>query len=145
MDQLHSKNYGVPQFLEAIQGRQNITVLGALGTPHLAVFNGSDPPLPKGGTTYNQWALEVHSLQSCYQEGVLQEGIICLLKGDATDMVQFLGPAHSVEAILDKHDSRCGPVSTFDVMMQGFYRESKGRSKSVAHYNARLEGKLNEI
>ena len=39
----------------------------------------------------------------------------------------------------------CGSVSTFDVMMQGFYRESHGRSESVAQYVARLEGKLNEI
>ena len=29
--------------------------------------------------------------------------------------------------------------------MQGFFRESQGRSKSVTHYVARLEGKLNEI
>ena len=33
-----------------------------------------------------------------------------------------------------------GLVSPFDVMMQGFYRESQERSKSVAHYIARLEG-----
>ena len=30
-------------------------------------------------------------------------------------------------------------------MMQGFYRESQGRSESVACYIDRLEGKLNEI
>ena len=29
-------------------------------------------------------------------------------------------------------------------MMQGFYRESQGKSKSVVHYTARLEGKLNK-
>ena len=29
--------------------------------------------------------------------------------------------------------------------MQGFYRESQGRRESIAHYIARLEGKLNEI
>ena len=30
-------------------------------------------------------------------------------------------------------------------MMQGFYRESQGRRKSIVHYVARLGGKLNEI
>ena len=35
--------------------------------------------------------------------------------------------------------------TTCDVMMQGFYRESQGRSESVAHYIANLEGKLTEI
>ena len=82
-----SQKYRVPQFCEAIQSRQNITVLGALGTPCLAVFSGTYPLLPRGDATYNQWAFEVHSLQSCCQEGGLQEGIIWSLKVDAADMV----------------------------------------------------------
>ena len=57
----------------------------------------------------------------------------------------FLVPSPSVNAILDKIDYLYGLVSTFDVMMQGFYREYKGRSKSIAQCIARLEGKLNEI
>ena len=36
-------------------------------------------------------------------------------------------------------------MSTFDVTIQGFYRESQGRSESIACYTARLEGKLNAI
>ena len=110
--------------------------------PHLAVISGIDPPIPKGEATYNQWAFEVQSLQSHYQEEVLQEVIIWLLKGDTTDMVRFLGPAPSINAILDKLDSLYGSVSTSDVMMLGFYRESQGRSKSVAHYTARTKFKL---
>ena len=43
-------------------------------------------------------------------------------------MVRFLGPTPSVNAILVKVNSLYGLVSTFDVMMQGFYRESQGRS-----------------
>ena len=76
---------------------------------------------------------------------ILWKGIIQLLKGDVTDMVRFLGPSLSVDAILDKLDSLYGLGSTFDVMIQGFYGESQGRSKSVACYVVRLEGKLNEI
>ena len=57
----------------------------------------------------------------------------------------FLCPAPSVDAILDKLDSLYGSVSTFDVMMQVFYRESQGKVKSVGDLVARLEGKLNEI
>ena len=47
----HPDNYGVHQFLNAIQSGQNVMVLGTLGTPHFAVFNGLDPPLPKGEAT----------------------------------------------------------------------------------------------
>ena len=68
-----------------------------------------------------------------------------MLKGDAADMVRFLGPTPSVEAILDKLNSLYGSVPTFDVMKQGFYRESQGKSKSVTYYLVRLEEKLNKI
>ena len=68
---LQPENYGVPQFLEELQNGQNITPLGAMGNPHLAIFSGTGPPLPKGEATYNQWAFEVCSLQTCYQEEVL--------------------------------------------------------------------------
>ena len=51
-------------------------------------------------------------------------------------MVRFLGPTPSVKAILDKLNSLYGSVSTSDVMMQGFYRESQGRSESVTCYVA---------
>ena len=60
-------------------------------------------------------------------------------------MVQFLGPAPSIKAILDKLDSLYNSVSSFDVMMQGFYREFQGRMESVACYVTRLERKFNEI
>ena len=73
------------------------------------------------------------------------EGIIGSLKGDMADMVWFFGPAPSIKAIFDKLDSLYSSVSTFDIMMQGFYRESQGRSESFAHHITRLEGKLNEI
>ena len=39
-------------------------------------------------------------------------------------MAQFLGRAPSVKAILAKIDFLCGLVSTFDLMMHGFYKES---------------------
>ena len=60
-------------------------------------------------------------------------------------MVRYLGPIPSVNVILDKCDSLCALVPTFDVMIQRFYRESQGRGESLAHYIARLEGKWNKI
>ena len=59
-------------------------------------------------------------------------------------MIQVLNPAYSLIAILDKLNSLYGVISTSDVMMQGFYREYQGRSESVAHYVATLEGKVSK-
>ena len=109
------------------------------------MFSSVDHPLPKGEATYNQWTFEVCSVQSCYQEEVLQVGIIWSLKDEAADMVRYLGPSPSINAILEQLDSLYDSVSTSDIMMHEFYRESQVRSKFIAHYVARLEGKLNKI
>ena len=69
--QPHPDNCGVHKFLDAIQSGHNVSALGAIGTPCLAMFSGVDPPLSKGEATYDQWAFEVCNLQSCYQEEVL--------------------------------------------------------------------------
>ena len=69
-------DYGVPQFLEALQNGPYVAVLGVFRTPHLALSSSADTPLHKREATYNQWAFEVHSLRSWYQEDVIQEGIV---------------------------------------------------------------------
>ena len=144
MGRLYPENCGIHQLLDAVQHWHNVSALGALGTPCLAIFSDVDPPLLKWEANYIQWAFEVWRLLSCYQEEVLWEGMIQLLKDDTADVVRYLGPAPSVDAIWDKLDSLYGSVSTFDVMIQGFCREYQGRSESIAWYVARLEGKLNE-
>ena len=47
------------------------------------------------------------------------------------------------DAILDKLNSLYSLVSTFKIMMQGFYRESLGRSESITHCMARMKFVLN--
>ena len=49
----HPENYKVHQLLDAIQSGHNVLMLGALGTPHLAIFSGIDPPLSKEEASYN--------------------------------------------------------------------------------------------
>ena len=63
---------------------------------------------------------------------VIQEGIIRSLKGDATDMVQYLSPVALVKTILDKLDSVYTAVSNFNVLMQGLFQEIQSRTKTVA-------------
>ena len=57
----HPDNYGVPQFLDAIQSGHNILTLRALGIPSCHI-SGVDPPLSKGKATYYQWTFQVQSL-----------------------------------------------------------------------------------
>ena len=85
-----------------IQSGQNVSALGVLGTSCLAIFSCVDPLLPKGEASYNQWAFEIWSLWPYYQEEVLCKGVIQSLKDDATEMVRYLGPAPSVDVILDR-------------------------------------------
>ena len=56
-------------------------------------------------------------------------------------MDSFLGPTPPVKAILDKLDPLYDSVSTFDVMIQGCYRESQGRSESLFHHVTKIREK----
>ena len=62
--------------------------------------------------------------------------------GDAADMVQFLGPTPLVEAILDKLDSLYSSVSTFDIMMQGFYRGVSREEHVCSSPYCEVKGKI---
>ena len=92
------------------------------------------------------WILLSQKERPCTISGLLKSAIYGLvIRREFSGRVWFLGPAPSVEAILNKLDSLYISVSTFDVMMQEFYRESQRRNESITCYVTRLEGKLNEI
>ena len=144
---VQTDDYGVPQCLQALQNGQNVAALGALETLHLTRFSSADPPLPKGEVTYNHWAFEVCSLQFWYRKDASGRALSDPLRA----MQPILSASWVPPPLLKQFGISLilcmvyGLVFTFDIKMQGFYRASQGRSESVAHYVARLEGKLNDI
>ena len=84
-------------------------------------------------------------IEDLYPESVVRESIMRSLKGAAADMACYMGPTASVSKILEKLAVIFGTVTSFDILMQNFYKISQGGNKKVPSFMTRLEGTLNQI
>ena len=80
-----------------------------------------------------------------YPESVVRESIMRSLKGEAADMACYMAPTASVSEILEKLFVIFGMVTSFDVLMQNFYKILQGGNEKVPSFMTRLEGTLNQI
>ena len=88
--------------------------------PKLRLFSGEEVPR-KHEISFNRWLFEVKTIQQIYAEPLVQEAIIRSVKGQAADLVCFLGPNTAVERIISKLEIAYGTVSGYDVLIQHFY------------------------
>ena len=114
-----------------------------IGTPKISTFSGKAAPF-KTEVSYEQWSHEVQCIKDHYLESVVHESIMQSLKGAAADMARYMGPTAGVSNILEKLSVIFGTVTSFDVLMQNFYKISQGNEK-VPSIATRLEGTLNQI
>ena len=75
----------------------------------------------------------------------MQESIVQSLKGAVADMARYMGPTTSVTEILQKLMVIFGPVASFNVLMQNFYKVTKGNYEKVPSFAIGLEETLNQI
>ena len=114
-----------------------------ISTPKISTFSGNAAP-GKTEVSYKQWSHEVQCIKDHYPESVVRESIMQSLKGAVADMAHYMGPTASVSDILEKLSIIFGTVTSFDVLMQNFYKISQGNEK-VPSFATRLEGTLNQI
>ena len=79
-----------------------------------------------------------------YLELVVRESIMQSLRGAAADMACYMGPTASVSEILEKLLVIFGTVTSFDILMQNFYKILQG-NKKVPSFVTWLEGTVNQI
>ena len=114
-----------------------------IGTPKISTFSGKAAP-GKTEVLYEQWSHEVQCIKDHYPESVVRESIMQSLKGAVADMAHYMGPTAGVSNILKKLSVIFGTVTSFDVLMQNFYKISQGNEK-VPSFATWLEGTLNQI
>ena len=92
-----------------------------ISTPKISTFSGN-VALGKTEVSYEQWSHEVQCIKDHYPESVVRESIMRSLKGAAADMAHYMGPTASVSEILEKLSVIFGMVTSFDILMQNFYK-----------------------
>ena len=60
-------------------------------------------------------------------------------------MARYMGPTASVSNILQKLTVIFGMVTSFDMLMQNFYKVTQGNHEKVPSFATRLDGTLNQI
>ena len=115
-----------------------------IGTPKISTFSGNMAP-GKTEVSYEQWSHEVQCIKDYYPESVVRESIMRSLKGAVADMAHYMGPTASVSKILEKLSVIFGTVTSFNMLMQNFYKIMQGGNENVPSFMIRLEGTLNQI
>ena len=115
-----------------------------LGAPQINTFSGK-ATLGKTEVSFKQWYHKVQCIKDHYPEAVLRESIVRSLKGAVADMARYMGPTASVSNIMQKLTVIFGTVTSFDILMQNFYKVTQGNHEKVSSFTTRLEGTLNQI
>ena len=114
-----------------------------ISTPKISTFSSNVAP-NKTGVSYKQWSHEVQCIKDNYLELVVRKSIMQSLRGAVADMAHYMGPTAGVSKILEKLSVIFGTVTSFDILMQNFYKISQGNEK-VPSFVTGLEGTLNQI
>ena len=85
-------------------------------------------------------AHEVQCIKDHYPESVVRESIMRSLKGAAADMACYMGPTAGVSKILEKLSVIFGTVTSFDMLMQNFYKIMQGVTKKCLHSCNQVRG-----
>ena len=86
---------------------------------------------------------ENYSTKLCWT--LIREAIIRSARGQAADIVCFLGTKTDLEKNISKLETTYGTVSWYDVLMQQFYGVHMEKVEKVQSYATRMEGSLNQI
>ena len=94
----------------------------------------------KAEVLFGQWYHKVQCVKDPYLESAVWESIVRSLKVVVEDMARYMGPTASDSNILQKLMVIFRMVSSFDVLMQNFYKVKQGNHEKVPSFAVRLEG-----
>ena len=84
-----------------------------LWPPDCPCFRDPNPP-PRDEGTYEQWKFQVNGMRSLCTEPAVRSALITSLRGEASELIGFVGFGAPLGAILEAMDKRFGKRSTTD-------------------------------
>ena len=115
--------------------------------PGLPLFSGSEPT-PRDEGTYEQWKFQVKGMRSSCPESMVRSALITLVRGEASELVGFVGFNSPLLIILEAIDKRFGKKSTVDRLQQEFFQLQQDKGERIQHFASQLERafkKLQEV
>ena len=106
--------------------------------PGLPQFSGSEPT-PRDEGTYEQWKFQVRGMRAACPESAVRSALITSLRGEASELVGFVGFNSPLTMILEAIDKRFGKRATTDRLQQEFFQLQQERGERIQHFASRLE------
>ena len=106
--------------------------------PGLPLFTGSEPT-PRNEGTYEQWKFQVKGMWSSCPESAVRSALITSVRGEASELVGFVGFNAPLSVILEAIDKRFGKKSTADHLQQEFFQLQQDKGEWIQHFVSRLE------
>ena len=113
-------------------------------SPGLPLFSGSKP-MPRDESTYEQWRFQVKGMWSSCLEHSVHSALITSVRGEASELVSFVGFSAPVKVILEAMDKRFGKRATSDKLQQEFYQLQQEKGERIQHFAGRLEKSFKKL
>ena len=112
--------------------------------PGLPLFSGSEPT-PREEGTYDQWKFQVNGMRSSCTESAVRSALITSVRGEASELIGFVGFGTPMGAILEAMDKRFGKRSTTNRLQQEFFQLQQEKGERIQHFASRLERSFRKL
>ena len=103
--------------------------------PGLPLFSGSEPT-PRDEGTYEQWKFQVKEMRSSCLELMVRSALITSVRGEASELVGFVGFNSPLSVILEAIDKRFSKNSTVDLLQQEFVQLQQDKGERIQHFTS---------
>ena len=110
-------------------------------TPDLPNFSG-EVPTPKGKVEFDNWILQLKSLQKTYTDDVIRNAVVSHVRGIANMVVHAVGYDAELPKMISWLEDRFGLGETNDNLLLEFHQMVQGPNEKVQDFSSKLECKF---
>ena len=112
--------------------------------PELPKFSGAEP-VPREEGSFEQWFFQVKGSQSQHTTDAIRSGIVNSVRGEARDLVAYVGFDAPLETILNRLEQRLCKTKSTDRLQHDFFELGQEKSEGVQQYAGRLENQYKKL
>ena len=112
--------------------------------PDLPNFSGTEP-VPREEGSFEQWIFQVKGSQTQHTEDAIRSGIINSVRGEARDLVEYVGFGAPLGTILERLEHRFRKTRSTDRLQYEFFQLGQERTEGVQQYAGRLENHYKKL
>ena len=112
--------------------------------PELPYFSGTDP-VPREEGSFEQWIFQVRGSSANHTKDAIRSGVINSVRGEARDLVEYIGFTAPLETLLTKLEERFKKARSTDRLQYEFFQLSQDKGEGVQQYAGRLENQYKKL